>query len=272
MALFVSGLFGLIVLYANNLSQLIKENIEVQVYLNKFLPENERIRIHKMLSTKPYVLKKEGLAQIEFISKEDAAKQFIDNTGEDFMSFLGDNPLRDAFTVKVHPDYIDEAQLKEVQVDIQNISGVFEATYSQNMISTINQNIKRISLFLMGVAAILIITVIVLINNTIKLALFSQRFLIRSMQLVGATTGFIRKPFLIRAFFYGILGGVLASGLLWGMIHYGETKIEELALIRNNEQIYLLMGGLLILGSLLSLISTYQAMKKYMRLSLDELY
>jgi len=272
LALFVSGLFGLLLVYAKNLSEVIRQNIEVQIYLDKFLTENERIRISKTLESKPYVLKDGNYASIAFISKEEAAKKFIEETGEDFVNFLGENPLHDAITIKIALDYQTDDKLAYVAKDLQTINGVFEVNYSQNLISEINRSITKISLVLLGIASVLILAVVILINNTIKLALFSQRFLIRSMQLVGATTGFIRKPFLIRSMIYGLLGGLIASIGLWSLIQFAQTKVVELSMLQNNQEIFILFGVLVIIGILLGLICTYQSMRKYMKLSLDELY
>lgn len=150
--------------------------------------------------------------------------------------------------------------------------GVFEVSYMTDLVDSINKNLFKVSLIMGGFILILIVTVIMLINNTIRLALFSQRFLIRSMQLVGATRGFIRKPFLIRAFFFGILAGVLASAILYALLEYTKGNIEGFASLQNTEQMLLLFVGLTITGGCLSGISTLRSVNKYLNMSLDELY
>lgn len=272
LALFVVGLFGLLLLHANQLKDLIRQNIEVQVYLNKYITENQRIKINKTLASKDYVLVEDGSPQISYVSKEEAAEQFIKETGEDFTNFLGENPLRDAYTIKIKSDYHDQDKLAGIKEDIEGISGVFEVTYIESLIDSINKNVTKISIVLAGFALILLISVIMLINNTIKLALFSQRFLIRSMQLVGATASFIQKPFLYRATLHGILAGIFASLLLIGLMQYANNEIENLSSLQDPEKILYLLAGLLLLGAFIGFLSTFRSVRKYLKMSLDELY
>lgn len=272
LALFLIGLFGLLILHSNKLKDVIRDNISMQVYLDKSVTENDRIRINKLLTQKDFVAKDGESTLIDFISKEDAAKIFIENTGEDFIEFLGDNPLRDAFVIRIDPAFQHEDSLKHVESQIAQVDGVFEVTYVQNLVQTINKNIAKISLVLVGITVILLITIVVLINNTIKLALFSQRFLIRSMQLVGAKAGFIIKPFIRRAGLQGIGAGLIASGVLYGLLTYANSVVEELKQLQTVEELMLLFGILLLLGVVIGMLSTYRAVRKYLRMSLDELY
>ncbi len=272
LALFVVGLFGMLLLHTNRLTSVIQENIEIQVYLNKNTSENQRNRIQREISTSPYVLKKEENPQIIFISKEEAAQQFVKDTGEDFSEFLGDNPLRDALVVNIAPEFQTNAKLDSIANKIETISGVYEVTFVESLVDSINKNLRNIGLILLGFATILLIVVVMLINNTIKLALFSQRFLIRSMQLVGATSGFIKKPFLKRALFHGAIAGIVSSLLLYGLLQFANTKIERLVELQQEVFILALYGLLIILGSFIAFISTYRAMNKYLKMSLDELY
>ena len=199
LSLVVIGLFGLLFIYANKLTTIIKENIEIQVYLKKGISDNQRIQVQKTLSAKDYVAKKNNELQIRYVSKEQAAEKFIKETGEDFSTFLGDNPLRDAYVVKMASESQSPEVLEQAKKEIEKITGVFEVVYLESLVDSINKNLTKISVALLGFSGILIIIVILLINNTIKLALFSQRFLIRSMQLVGAKASFIQRPFLMRS-------------------------------------------------------------------------
>ncbi len=217
-------------------------------------------------------MKKDDKSGIQFISQDEAAKVFLQDTGEDFAQFLDDNPLRDSYTVSIAEEYQTSDQIKEIVEEIQKIEGVFEVTYMADLVESINQNLTKVAIVMGGFILILIFTVVMLINNTIKLALFSQRFLIRSMQLVGATRGFIRKPFLLRAFFFGILAGIIASALLFLIIEYTKANIDGFALLQNYTLLYYLFGGLIVIGAMLSLFSTLQAVNKYLNMSLDELY
>jgi cell division transport system permease protein len=272
LALFVIGLFGMLLLHAARLSDKVKENLEMQVYLDRDLTETQLVRLQKTFALKEYIAYKGTEAQVKFYSKEQGAKEFIKGTGEDFQNFLGENPLRDAYILRINPEFAEAAKLKQIKADLENVDGVFEVQYVENLFNSINQNLRKISLILISFAAILTIVVIVLINNTIKLALYSQRFLIRSMQLVGATAYFIQRPFLNRATIQGIVSGLLASVLLLVLLQYAYYEFPDLFLLRDEKQLALLMGFLIILGSVIGFFSSYRAVKKYMRASLDELY
>ena len=272
LALFVIGLFGMLLLHAARLSDKVKENLEMQVYLDRDLTEMQLVRLKKTISLKEYIAYKETEPQVKFLSKEEGAKAFIEGTGEDFLSFLGENPLRDAYILRINPEFAESAKLRQIKSDLESIDGVFEVQYVENLFNSINQNLRKISLILLSFAAILTLVVVVLINNTIKLALYSQRFLIRSMQLVGATAYFIQRPFLNRATMQGIVSGLLASLLLLVLLQYAYYEFPDLLLLRDEKQLILLMGFLVVLGSMIGFLSSYRAVHKYMQASLDELY
>jgi len=174
--------------------------------------------------------------------------------------------------IKINEAYADSENLKKIQQDLQGISGVYEVQYVESLIDSITSNLRKASLILLSFAGILTLVVVILINNTIKLALFSQRFLIRSMQLVGATGAFIQQPFLKRATLQGIISGLMASGLLFLLLQYAYFEMTELYLLRNEQQMLILMVSLVMLGSVIGFLSSYRAVKRYLRLSLDELY
>ncbi|KAA3438540.1 cell division protein FtsX [Rufibacter hautae] len=272
LALFVIGSFGLLLIHAGKLSNLVKQNIEVQVYLDREITPLEVDKLKKTLGSKEYIAYEGNQPQVLFMSKEQGAKEFIDESGEDFLTFLGENPLRDAFILRINPEFATSDNLKKIKQDLQNTLGVYEVDYVESLIDSINQNLRKVSIMLLAFAGILVLVVIILINNTIKLALFSQRFLIRSMQLVGATSFFIQRPFLNRATFQGLVSGALASILLYGLLQYAYHEISELYLLRDERQMLMLMAALLILGGVLGFFSSYRAVKKYLRASLDDLY
>jgi cell division transport system permease protein len=272
LALFVLGLFGMLMIHTNRLTTIIKESVEIQVYLQKEITENQRIKVLKTLAAEAYVVQGEEGPDIVFVSKEEAAEEFKESTGEDFSDFLGENPLRDLLRVKIKPDYQPMDSLNQIIISIEAMGGVYEVAYVANLVDSINNNLAKISVILAGFALILILIVILLINNTIKLALFSQRFLIRSMQLVGATSGFIRIPFLRRASLYGLLAGVLAVGGLYGLLNYAYQRIGELRMLTDEQQLLILFVIIILTGLLLALISTYRAISKYLKMSLDDLY
>lgn len=270
LALFVIGVFGALVIYSKELERIVRENVKVQVYLNTHVSDVQRKQIEKTLTSKPYA--GEGKDAIQFVSKEEAAKLFIEETGENFKNFLGENPLKDAYLLRIKEGFHDTENLKKIKTEIEQISGVFQVHYIENVIDSINQNITKIGLVLMGLVTLLLLVVVLLINNTLRLALFSQRFLIRSMQLVGARSWFIQQPFLYRASLHGFIAGTLASALLVGLISFATQRVTDLALIQNNNRLLLLLGFLVVLGMLVAFLSTYRAVSKYLKLSLDELY
>ncbi len=272
LALFIIGLFGVLLIHTNQLSRIIKQNVEVQVYLQKSVTDAQITKIRKTISSQKYILKSEGTPEVKFISKEEAAEEFISVTGENFSKFLGDNPLRPMFRIKIEPDYQYSDSLSHITKSIESIGGVYEVAYVENLVDAINDNVTKISLVLVGFAGLLILIVVLLINNTIKLALFSQRFLIRSMQLVGATRRFIQKPFLTRAIFYGFLSGIIAVGSIAGITNYAYSYIEELRILTDNKSTMILYGAILLIGMVLAFFSTYKAVSKYLRMSLDDLY
>ncbi len=272
LSLFIVGLFGIILIQASSLTKMIRENIEIQVFLDKGLSPEQLAQIRKNLAERPFVLAKEDSVQLRFISNKEAAETFIKNTGEDFTKFLEDNPLRDSYVFSVAEEFQSSEQLTIISKELESVPGVFEVSYMTDLVDSINKNLFKVSLVMGGFILILIVTVIMLINNTIRLALFSQRFLIRSMQLVGATRGFIRKPFLVRAFLFGVLAGILASAILFSLLEYTKGNIEGFAALQNTELMLLLFATLSVMGGLLSGFSTLRAVNKYLNMSLDELY
>lgn len=272
LALFVIGVFGALIIYSKELERVVRESVKIQVFLQSRVTEAQRLQIEKTLTAKPYTAKGRAKGAVQFVSKEEAAKEFIKETGEDFQQFLGENPLRDAFLVSIDENYHETSKLKAIKTELEKLNGVFQVYYVENVIDSINKNVTKISLILLGIALLLLSTVVLLINNTVRLALFSQRFLIRSMQLVGAKSWFIQKPFLYRAILHGMLAGVIASILLIGLISLGNKRIEDLQLIQNTQRLTILAISLLFTGILVALLSTFRAVNKYLKLSLDQLY
>lgn len=270
-ALLVLGLFGWLLMHSSRLGTRIQENVEVQVYLNKNINQSDITKIRTAIASKPYILVKD-VPQITLVTKEEAAEQFIKATGEDFKDFLGDNPLRDLLSVKVKGSYQALDSLNLIKAEIEKIRGVFEVEYEENLIESINENLTKIGFILFGIAIFALIVVIILINNTIKLALFSQRFLIRSMQLVGATSSFIQRPFLYRSMFYGFFAGVLSCGIIYGFTVYMNSIIEGLEELQDTNGFLILFSLILVMGIFVGYFSSLRAIRKYLKMSLDELY
>ncbi|MHA7131461.1 cell division protein FtsX [Algoriphagus namhaensis] len=272
LSLFIVGLFGVILIQAKSLTTMIRENVELQVFLDKNLDPEEITAIRDNISGRPFILSKGDSLAMRFVSQEEAAETFIESTGEDFTQFLEDNPLRDSFVLIIAEEFQTSEQLASIVAGLQEVPGVFEVSYMTDLVDSINRNLLKVSIVLGGFILILIITVVMLINNTIRLALFSQRFLIRSMQLVGATRGFIRKPFLTRALVFGLMAGAFSSAILFVLVRYTQANIEGFALLQNQELLIALFGLLVLSGGILSVLSTLRAVNKYLNMSLDELY
>ncbi len=271
-ALFLIGLCGLLTLSGRKLSEIVKQNLEVQVYVEDETQAGQRDALFQKLSQKPYVLTLNDQPQIRFVSKEQAAEKFIRDTREDFKELLGENPLLDVYNLKVRDDYFSEAQLKAVKADLESLSGVREADYVRDFADEVNRNFTKIYLVLSVFVGLLLLVIVLLVNNTIKLSLYSQRFLIRSMQLVGATHGFIRKPFLGKGALQGLLSGLIACVLLFGLLEVANANIPELRGLQEPGKMLLLGAAIVLLGVLIAVLSTFQSVERYLRLSLDELY
>ena len=271
LALFVIGLFGLLLMYSQQLEKKVRENIRMQVYLKSNVSETQRLEIKNRLLALDYVSKAEDQA-LTFISKEEAAKTFIAETGEDFTTFLGENPLRDAYLVSIDPKYHSRDQMEKIKAELQKLNGVFQVFYVEGLIEAVNDNITNIALVLVALIVILLITVALLINNTLRIALFSQRFLIRSMQLVGAKRWFIQRPFLMRAAGYGLLSGVVASIVIWLLSDYAQQEVTDLQALHDANQFMMLLVVIIFMGIVVAVLSTFFSIRKYLRMSLEELY
>jgi len=272
LALFVTGLFGLLIISSQELERVVRENVKLQVYLKNGLTDTQRTQVEKKIEQLPYINKSVADNPVVFISKEEAAKKFIAETGEDFNQFLGENPLHDAYVLTIDPSYHSRESMEKISKELEKMNGVFEVFFVEGLIESINKNVTRLGVILATIIALLLITVVLLINSTLRLALFSQRFLVRSMQLVGARKWFIQRPFLFRAVVYGALSGLLATGGIWLLVNYANQNYEDLALIQNKDRMILLSAGLIVLGMLVAITSSYFAIRKYLKMSLDELY
>jgi cell division transport system permease protein len=276
-ALFLIGFCGLLVIQSKKLVSIIRQNIEVRVFVDKSVSKEGQDSLLTVLKNKPYVLNymvnnTDASNPITFVSKEEAAKEFIEGTKEDFTAFLGANPLRDSYRVKIGEDYFEETKLQLIKKDIEKSPGVYEVVYQEDLADNINRNVTKIYAVLASFALIMLIIIVLLVNNTIKLAIYSQRFLIRSMQLVGATNGFIQRPYILRGAMQGTIGGILAGGLLIGLQQIAVRNVEGLAMLQEYNKLAILVGIVLTLGILIGIASTYQSLARYLRMALDDLY
>ena len=264
LALLVIGMIGLLVSYSKQIEYYVRDNVAFKIYLKSSLSETQRKQVEQNLITKDFIAKTDK--PITFVSKEEAAEELV------HLEVMGENPFKDMYEVKIDPAYHDSLSLNKIKVELEKLSGVIDAEYEQDFLNDINENFAKISIVLLVTTAILLLAVIFLINNTLRIALFSQRFLIRSMQLVGAKKYFIQRPFLMRAIAYGVLAGIIASAILTGLTQYAYKKMEALLVLYNQEHFIVIMGSLIVLGAFIAVVSTYLSINKYLRMSLDELY
>ncbi|MCU4162544.1 cell division protein FtsX [Carboxylicivirga caseinilyticus] len=266
LVLFLLGIIGLLSLNAQRLSHYVKENIGFTVMVKDNAREAEVKRLEKMLATSPFV------KQTEYIDKERAAKELKEELGEDFVAFLGYNPLLSSIEVKLYAEYAHPDSIAGVESIIMEFPQVKEVLYQKNLIHLVHKNVNRISLVLLVFAVMLLLIAVALINNTIRLSVYSKRFLIRTMQLVGATKSFIRQPFLVTSILHGFIGAVLAIVLLSGLIYATNHELAGVVGFQNIDLIMILFGIVIICGVLITLLSTFFAVNKYLNLSTDDLY
>ncbi|MDB5272591.1 MAG: cell division protein [Chitinophagaceae bacterium] len=271
LALFVLGVFCFILVHANQLSRFLQESIEVHVILNKEISESQRAYIETQLNAQPFVLHKDQNTMLKYVSEEDARKDFIKTYGEDFMKVLDENPLHSSFILKIKPEYLNKKSLSDISLKVSKWEQVKEVYYLEDLADQITKNIHLLTVVFISFSIILLIITILLINNTIKLALYSQRFLIRSMQLVGATKFFIQKPFLARAFSQGLISGATAALLIAGIYYYMLHLFPDFQALHTPYLLHVILS-LILFGGLLGLFSSLLAVNRYMKMSLDELY
>ena len=274
LALFITGILGLILIYTYQFSIRTKENVEVEVYLRRDVNENQRLSIRKKLSELEFVLKdKKGKPRIRFMSSEEATQMMRQEAGVEFEEFLvGENRLPDAYYINVEESYYQKDKMALLKAQIESIEGIYEVDFKDKYIEEITKNLQTISYIFFAFALVFFIAAIILIDSGVRLALFSQRFLIRSMQLVGATPFFIKKPFLRRAAFHGTLGSVFAYVLVLILAKGFALWIPQLNAFDYMGAILSLGFILVVLGVSINTLSAYIAVSKYLRMRLDDLY
>ncbi|MFM7193410.1 MAG: cell division protein FtsX [Bacteroidota bacterium] len=271
LALLVAGLFGILMTISKELERLVQDNVRIQVYMRTGLNDSTLQAFGKKLEKEDFV-NRSSVDPISFISRDDAARKFIRETGEDFYKFMGENPLHDSYIVAVAIPWQQPGKLEALKKRLERFHSVHFVDYNPSLIDSINRNRNIAGAVLLGCAVALFAVVVLLIRNTVRLALYSQRFIIRSMQLVGATRGFISRPFLLRAAGYGLTGGIIASGLLAGLLAGAVKRFPDLQAVMNTANIAGVLGILSLLGIFVAVLSTWRALYHFLGLSLDELY
>ncbi len=266
LVLFLLGLVGLLLLNAKNLSDYIKESFSFSVLIRENAKDVEVKLFQKTLDAKSYV------RSTRYVSKEQAASELQKELGEDFLRVLGYNPLLSSVDVYLKAEYAHPDSLAKIVKEISSYPIVKEVYYQESLLMAINQNIRKITLFLLAFSGLLLLIALTLINNTVRLMLYSRRFIINTMQLVGASRSFIRRPLLLRGAVQGLLGGILAAAMVAGIIYLLQRDFRDFYLIRDYIHIIVLVSGIIITGVMITLISTFFAVNKYLSVEEDKLY
>ena len=268
LVLYLLGMFALLMMHAQRLSKHLKENIGFEIVLNSNVKENYILSLKKELEAMPAV------KSAEYIPRDEAIRRLSEDLGEDFLQWLGneENPLLPSLDVRFNAAYANPDSLNAFEKRMIENNHIKEVYYQKSLVDLIDQNVNRIGLLLMVASLILLIIAVTLIRNTIRISIYSKRFLVRSMQLVGATPAFIRKPFVRQGRWQGFFGAVMADLLLLATLYWMTSRLPELALVQDYRIIAGIFVGIILLGILLGGLSTRSALRKYLNTDVDRLY
>ncbi|SHJ20813.1 cell division protein FtsX [Mesonia phycicola] len=266
LVLFLLGLLGILVLNTKKVADHFKEQIALTVFLKDTAKEVEINQLEKSLALAEYT------KSTSFVSKEEAAKEHSKEIGENFMEFLGYNPLQNSIDVYFNADYVSETKIAEISRDLTQKDFVDEVVYDKPLIALLNDNVKRISFWILVVSGIFLFIAVLLINSSIRLSVYSKRFTIKTMQMVGATKGFIRRPFIWKSVRLGIIGSILALAGMASVIYYINKSFPELNLLADKVILGVLFAAVFLIGIVISWISTFFATQRFLNLKTDELY
>lgn len=268
LVLFLLGLVGWLLINANKISDYFRENVEVRVHLKGNLTAKDSVALVEYIAAKPYV------KSYTFVNKDMAKEIFLKDGNKSFDEILDYNPLPNSINFHLKKEYVHVDTLEKIRTEIEQTQQVFvsDVAYPKDLVTNLNKNIQSIGFVILGVAIVLAIVVIILIDNTIRLAMFSNRFLIKTMQMVGATRWFIAKPLNVRAIINGAISGVIAIILIYILMKVAEGVVPELKAVQDQSSIVILFIGLVLIGIAITLFSTYRSVLNYLRMKLDELY
>lgn len=266
LVLFLLGLICLMGLLGNKLSVYVKENLSFSIILKDNQKEADIKMMQKTLDAQPFI------KSTEYISKEQAVKELEEELGENPETFLGFNPLLASIEVKLHSEYANPDSMAVIEKKIKSYTTVSDLLYRKDMMELVNENMKKISIILLGLAVLLMTISFVLISNTIRLLIYSKRFLIHTMKLVGATPGFIRAPFIRYNLVSGVFAALLAILMLTSALYYLQQELSGFIQILDLTTLLAVCGVVLMLGILLSVVATIVSVNKYLRLGVDKLY
>ncbi len=266
LVLFLLGILGLLVLNTKKMGDHFKEQISISVFLKDSAKPVEVDQLQKSLALAEYT------RSATYVSKEEAAEQHSEEIGENFIEFLGYNPLKNSIDVKLKADFVSTEQIEDIASSLASKGYVDEVSYDQPLITLLNENVKRISFWILVASAIFTFIAVLLINSSIRLSIYSKRFIIKTMQMVGATKKFIRRPFIYTNIKLGMLGAFLALLALGGTLYYVNDQFPELNLMDDPLVLGFLFVGVFLLGVLISVLSTFFATQRFLNLRTDDLY
>lgn len=266
LVLFLLGILGMVLINARELSDYFRESLSFSIMLDDGAKEADIRMLQKDLDAKTYV------KSTKYVSKEDAAVKLKEDLGEDFISFLGDNPLPPTIDVFLHANYTGPDSVARIEKYVMEYPFVKEVYYHESLLILINENIRKVSVFLLVISTFLFIIAITIINNTIRLSIYSKRFIIRTMQLVGATRSFIRRPFLAQSALQGLLAALLAMSLLMGLLYLVEKEFFLVFSFESPRLLFMLGISIIATGVLISTVSTFFSVNQYLSISEDKLY
>jgi cell division transport system permease protein len=266
LVLFLLGTLGWLVINGRALTRAFKEDVEVEVDFHDNTKEDNIEKLRTILDKQPFV------RTSKVISKDEAIKMQSELEGENISDFLGYNPLFASINMKLHSDYVNKDSLEKIRQFIMQSNVVREVNYPKMVVEQMNSNFRKIGIILGAISALLLIVVIFLIDNTVRLAMFSNRFLIKTMQMVGATRWFISRPFDQRAFINGLLSGLISVAGLWLVISFAYNQLPALSVLSDTLSLVLLMAGMVIVGIVISMVSTHRSVLKYLKMHIDDLY
>lgn len=264
--LFLVGILGLLVLKTKKITDHFKEQIVVTVYFKDIAIDSEVEAFKKEVEKAAYT------KSMTFISRDAAAEEFSKDIGEDFLKFLGKNPLKDAIDIVLNADFVAPEKIDKIEKQLLKNRVVEEVSYDKPLITLLTQNIQKVSFWVLVVSGVLTFMAVVLINNSIRLSIYSKRFIIKTMQLVGATRSFISIPFIIQSIKLGIIGAVISNIAVFIVVIYINKYLPELLLLKDYGILITLFAGTIILGVLIAAISTFFATQRFLNLRTDELY
>jgi cell division transport system permease protein len=266
LVLFLLGVVGWLTINSKKLMQYFRESVEVQVFLQPNVKDTARVALQNYIASQPYT------RSIKYTDIETAKKEWLKTGNEDFTQFIENSLLPTSIDFTIKENYLDSGRINAIKADIERNPIVNEVKYPQAVVASMQRNFKWLSLGFAVVAIIICILVIILIDNTIRLAMFSNRFLIKTMQMVGATRGFIARPLNVRAVINGAISGLIASIVLYILIRLAENLVPDLMILRDTSLLLLLFVALILLGITITLFSTHRSVLKYLRMKLDDLY